>query len=48
LSCSTASGGRRLKAALATLLLEARAERQLARLRSQLAKLDPLVLDELG
>ena len=33
---------------LATLLLEAREERQLARLRSQLAKLDLLVLDELG
>ena len=33
---------------LTTLLLEAREERQLARLRSQLAKLDLLVLDELG
>ena len=33
---------------LATLLLEAREERQLARMRSQLAKLDLLVLDELG
>src|SRR5262249_55189680 len=33
---------------LATLLLEAREERQLARLRSQLAKLDLLVLYELG
>ena len=33
---------------LATLLLEAREERQLMRLRSQLAKLDLLVLDELG
>ena len=33
---------------LATQLLEAREERQLARLRSQLAKLDLLVLDELG
>jgi DNA replication protein DnaC len=33
---------------LATLLLEAREERQLSRLRSQLAKLDLLVLDELG
>ena len=33
---------------LATVLLEAREERQLARLRSQLAKLDLLVLDELG
>ncbi len=33
---------------LATLLPEAREERQLARLRSQLAKLDLLVLDELG
>lgn len=33
---------------LATLLLEAREERQLTRLRSQLAKLDLLVLDELG
>jgi DNA replication protein DnaC len=33
---------------LATLLLEAREERQLARLRSQLAKLDLLALDELG
>jgi DNA replication protein DnaC len=40
--------GRRLKAALATLLLEAHEERQLASLRSQLAKLDLLVLDELG
>jgi DNA replication protein DnaC len=34
--------------ALATLLLETREERQLARPRSQLAKLDLLVLDELG
>src|SRR6516165_8917363 len=33
---------------LATLLLEAREERQLGRLRSQLRKLDLLVLDELG
>jgi DNA replication protein DnaC len=33
---------------LATLLLEAREVRQLTRLRSQLAKLDLLVLDELG
>ena len=33
---------------LATQLLEAREERQLSRLRSQLAKLDLLVLDELG
>jgi DNA replication protein DnaC len=33
---------------LATLLLEAREERQLTRLRLQLAKLDLLVLDELG
>ncbi len=33
---------------LATLLLEAREGRQLTRLRSQLAKLDLLVLDELG
>jgi DNA replication protein DnaC len=33
---------------LATLLLEAREERQLTRLRSQLSKLDLLVLDELG
>ena len=33
---------------LATLLLEAREERELTRLRSQLAKLDLLVLDELG
>ena len=33
---------------LATLLLEAREERQLARMRSQLAKLDLLILDELG
>jgi DNA replication protein DnaC len=33
---------------LATHLLEAREERQLTRLRSQLAKLDLLVLDELG
>ena len=33
---------------LATQLLEAREERQLTRLRSQLAKLDLLVLDELG
>jgi DNA replication protein DnaC len=33
---------------LATLLLEAREERQLARLKSQLARLDLLVLDELG
>ena len=33
---------------LATLLLEAREERQLMGLRSQLAKLDLLVLDELG
>ena len=33
---------------LATQLLEAREERQLGRLRSQLAKLDLLVLDELG
>ena len=33
---------------LATLLLEAREERHLSRLRSQLAKLDLLVLDELG
>ena len=33
---------------LATLLLEAREERQLTRLRSQLAKLELLVLDELG
>lgn len=31
-----------------TLLLEAREERQLLRLRGQLAKLDLLVLDELG
>ena len=33
---------------LVTLLLEAKEERQLLRLRSQLAKLDLLVLDELG
>jgi DNA replication protein DnaC len=33
---------------LATLLLEAREERQLTRLRSQLRKVDLLVLDELG
>jgi DNA replication protein DnaC len=33
---------------LATLLLEAREERHLSRLRSQLSKLDLLVLDELG
>src|SRR5262245_6588038 len=33
---------------LATLLLEAREERQLTRLRTQLRKLDLLVLDELG
>src|SRR4029077_4877367 len=33
---------------LATLLLEAREERQLARKRSQLAKLGLLVVDELG
>ena len=33
---------------LVTQLLEAREERQLSRLRSQLAKLDLLVLDELG
>jgi len=33
---------------LATQLLEAREERQLTRLKSQLAKLDLLVLDELG
>jgi DNA replication protein DnaC len=33
---------------LATLLLEAREERHLTRLRSQLGKLDLLVLDELG
>ena len=33
---------------LATQLLEAREERQLSRLKSQLAKLDLLVLDELG
>ena len=33
---------------LATLLLEAREERQLTRLKGQLAKLDLLVLDELG
>ncbi len=33
---------------LATLLLEAREERQLTRLRSRLVKLDLLVLDELG
>src|SRR5262245_59901343 len=33
---------------LATLLLEAREERQLTRLRSQLRKPDLLVLDELG
>jgi DNA replication protein DnaC len=33
---------------LATLLLEAREDRQLTRLRSQLSKLDLLVLDELG
>ena len=33
---------------LATQLLEAREERQLSRLRSQLAKLDLLILDELG
>ena len=33
---------------LATQLLEAREERQLGRLKSQLAKLDLLVLDELG
>jgi DNA replication protein DnaC len=33
---------------LATLLLEAREERQLTRLRSQLRKLDLLILDELG
>src|SRR3954453_5136442 len=33
---------------LATQLLEAREERQLGRLRSQLAKLDLLILDELG
>ena len=33
---------------LVTLLLEAREERQLGRLKSQLAKLDLLVLDELG
>ena len=33
---------------LATQLLEAREERQLSRLKSQLAKLDLLILDELG
>ena len=33
---------------LVTQLLEAREERQLTRLRSQLSKLDLLVLDELG
>ncbi len=33
---------------LATLLMEAREERQLARLKAQLAKLDLLILDELG
>jgi DNA replication protein DnaC len=33
---------------LVTLLLEAREERQLGRLKSQLAKLDLLILDELG
>jgi DNA replication protein DnaC len=33
---------------LATLLLEAREDRHLSRLRSQLSKLDLLVLDELG
>jgi len=33
---------------LATQLLEAREERQLTRLKLQLAKLDVLVLDELG
>ena len=33
---------------LATLLLEAREERQLGRMRSQLGKLDLLILDELG
>ena len=33
---------------LATQLLEAREERQLSRMKSQLAKLDLLVLDELG
>jgi DNA replication protein DnaC len=33
---------------LATQLLEAREERQLSRLKSQLAKLDRLILDELG
>jgi DNA replication protein DnaC len=33
---------------LATLLLEAREERHLSRLRSQLGKLDLLILDELG
>src|SRR6202007_2015348 len=33
---------------LVTLLLEAREERHLGRLRSQLAKLDLLILDELG
>jgi DNA replication protein DnaC len=33
---------------LATQLLEAREERQLARMKSQLAKLDLLILDELG
>ena len=35
-------------ALLVTLLLEAREERQLGRLKSQLAKLDLLILDELG
>jgi DNA replication protein DnaC len=33
---------------LATLLMRAREERQLARLKAQLAKLDLLILDELG
>ena len=33
---------------LVTQLLEAREERQLGRLKSQLAKLDLLILDELG
>jgi DNA replication protein DnaC len=33
---------------LATQLLEAREERQLSRMKSQLAKLDLLILDELG
>jgi DNA replication protein DnaC len=52
LAASACGLGRRVRffrvTELATLLLEAREERQLTRLRSQLAKLDLLVLDELG